>query len=93
MGIAVDATAGKMYWTSWTSDSDHDRIVQRANLDGSDVETLRGGVALDIALDIQGGKMYLANWSEIQRADLDGSNAEDLITVRAWHGGIALALR
>ena len=59
--------------------------IQRANLDGSNVEDLvTSGLRSppSIALDIAGGKMY---WTDvdgdnIQRANLDGSNVEDLIT-------------
>lgn len=89
-GIAVDAASGKMYWTS--RGSDRWRIVQRANLDGSDVEILRGGGGFGIALDVEYGKMYLANFSAIQRADLNGSNVEDLVTETRFLGGIAIDL-
>ena len=71
---------GKMYWV--------DRIeakIQRANLDGSQVEDLvTTGLEqpTDLALDLDEGKMY---WTDrltdrIQRANLDGSQVEDLVT-------------
>ena len=88
-GIAVDAAGGKMYWT----DYDAGRI-QRANLDGSNVQTIvtRGLESPNgIALDVAGGKMYWTDYGEtgvgarfgaekIQRANLDGSNIETLVT-------------
>ena len=98
-GIALDVTNEKMYWTNNSG-----RLIQRANLDGSNVEDLittglyepRG-----IALDVGRGKMYWTHYyynrrysryeGKIQRANLDGSNVEDLITIgnsSPW--GIAL---
>ena len=71
---------GKMYWVDrWTAK------IQRANLDGSEVEDLvTTGLEepTDLALDVAGGKMY---WSDrltdkIKRANLDGSQIEDLVT-------------
>jgi hypothetical protein len=36
LGIALDLSSGKMYWTNWT----YPRKIQRANLDGSEVEDI-----------------------------------------------------
>ena len=88
-------SAPKMYWTK---EDAYD--IQRANLDGSNVEDLvtirpdyRG--VKGIALDVAGGKMYWANLHDgkIQRANLDGSNIEDLVTGLRTPNGIALDLR
>ena len=82
VGIALDVSGGKMYWTiSYFRDK-----IQRSNLDGSGVEDLVttriGTYSLlgprGIALDVSGGKMY---WTEdgtykIQRSNLDGSGVE-----------------
>ena len=71
----------KLYWTDWGTDK-----IQRADLDGSNVEDLVSDAGLDgpdgLALDQSGGKIYWTNVgsNKIQRADLDGSNVEDLIT-------------
>ena len=71
----------KLYWSDWGTDK-----IQRADLDGSNVEDLVSGAGLNgpdgLALDMAGGKMYWtdAGTAKIQRADLDGSNVEDLIT-------------
>ena len=72
----------ELYWT----DAGRDKI-QRANLDGSNVEDLVDSAdGLDgpvgITLDVAGGKMYWTEWEKdkIRRANLDGSNIEDIIT-------------
>ena len=71
----------KLYWTDWGTDK-----IQRADLDGSNVEDLVSDAGLDgpdgLALDQSGGKIYWTNVgsNKIQRADPDGSNVEDLIT-------------
>ena len=61
-----------------------DKEIWRANLDGSGDEQLVSGLdnPQGIAVDAAGGKMYWgdAGNQEIQRADLDGTNVEDLIT-------------
>ena len=70
----------KLYWTDWGTDK-----IQRADLDGSNVEDLVSDAGLNgpdgLALDLSGGKIYWTNVgsNKIQRADLDGSNVEDLI--------------
>ena len=54
IGIALDISGGQMYWTSGCK-------IQRANLDGSNVEELvpsSTGIKEGIALDIDGNKMY-----------------------------------
>ena len=86
-GVALDVARGKMYWTDWDATTDR---IQRANLDGTNIETLiptgsglltPGGIALDVA----GGKMYWTDYirGSIQRANLDGTNIETLISVNA----------
>ena len=76
----VPESRGRMYWTDWDTDK-----IQRANLDGSQVEDLVTS-GLDspsgLALDVSGGKMYWldAGTDKIQRANLDGSLVEDLVT-------------
>ena len=70
--------------------------IQRANLDGSQVEDLVTGLSgpLGIALDVQGGRIYWTeNWTDkIQRANLDGSHVEDLAMGLRPARGIALFL-
>ena len=94
--IALDVAGGKMYWTdSGTGgpNSLEDDKIQRANLDGSNVETLltfqnQLRVPRGIALDVAAGKMY---WTDIvrdriRRANLDGTEAEDLVLTRTIAG-------
>ncbi len=77
IGIALDVEGGKIYW----ADS-RQRLVQRADLNGQNVETLFDPIVKQphgIALHLD--KMY---WTDavkgtIQRADLDGQNLEVLI--------------
>ena len=90
-GTALDVTAGKIYWTDNYFEfgglrSVAARKIQRANLDGSEVEVLvtsrQRNHSYGIALDVAAGKMYWidAGTDEIQRANLDGSEVEVLVT-------------
>ncbi|MFC1980245.1 hypothetical protein ACFLVS_05310 [Chloroflexota bacterium] len=85
--VVAAAQGSKMYWTDSATDK-----IQRANLDGSNVDDLVTGLGnpRGIALDIAGGKMYWTDsgTNKIQRADLNGSNVEDLVT--GLSAGIAL---
>ena len=94
-----------MYWTVGPFATDGHGKIQRANLDGTHVETLVSGLILNpdyITLDVPGGKMYwsMAGYSggtdesKIQRANLDGTNVENVITSLNFGlpGGIALAV-
>lgn len=70
----------KIYWVD-----DGTNKIQRANIDGSNVEDLVTS-GLDrpyaIALDVSNDKMYWTDFGtdKIQRANLDGTNIEDLVT-------------
>ena len=100
----LDVGGGKVYWSKrdWMDET----TIQRTELDGSNTEVLVTGVGplWKFALDLAGGKMY---WMEdndpvggkskqfkgtIRRADLDGSNVEDLIDgIRSpWYFDFAL---
>ncbi len=94
--IALDTTEGKMYWTDSGTGGPNaleDDKIQRANLDGSNVETLltfqnQLRVPRGVALDMTAGKMY---WTDIvrdriRRANLDGTEAEDLVLTRTIAG-------
>ena len=80
VGIALDLKQSKMYWT----DVFIDGKIYRSNLDGSDMEVIIGTVAdrEGLALDVDGGKMYWTDRSlqRIQRANLDGTQEETVIT-------------
>jgi hypothetical protein len=92
-GIAPDLAGGKMYYLAGNTP---DRIIQRANLDGTGVQTLVGSPSGKrfIALDLADGKMYWtdAETDKIQRANLDGTGVEDLVTGIPGPSGIALDL-
>jgi uncharacterized Ntn-hydrolase superfamily protein len=82
-GLAVDRAGGRIFFVD---NGTGIQAVLRAELDGSALTKLGiTGVVdpIEIALDPQGGKVY---WTEIgppprvRRANLDGTNAEDVIT-------------
>jgi hypothetical protein len=91
VGLALDLAGGKMYW----SDQGHGTI-NRANLDGSNLEVLVDGqsVPRHLALDLPGGRMYWTNGTsgDIRRAHLDGSGQEIVISGLISPIGIALDL-
>ena len=93
VGIALDMSGGKIYLTDRDRYLHRDHAgknsIRRANLDGTNIETLVTGgptVKEGITLDSAGGKMYWVEWGDsidadkIQRANLDGTNVEDLVT-------------
>jgi hypothetical protein len=90
-GLVVDSAGGKMYWADQTAGR-----IQRANLDGSNVETLLSGFAVGalkgIEIDPAAGKMYWTNSvaQKIQRANLDGSGVQDLVTLQTGLWDVAL---
>ncbi len=84
--IALDIPGGKIYWTDYVVD-----VVQRANLDGTNIQTLfSAGANMNpggIALDLKQGKIYwgqdddvLKHIASIRRMNLDGSNQETVIS-------------
>ena len=76
--VGQDTTLSHIYWTDRSTHK-----IQRANLDGSNIETLIIGDYLfwpsGLTLDIDGGKMYWTNGRKIQRANLNGSYIEPLM--------------
>jgi sugar lactone lactonase YvrE len=82
-GIAFDTMNGKIYWS--TSITSTEGEILRADLDGSNVETVVTGANKPgpIALDIAGGKIYWTDYTVdmVRRADLDGSEVENLYVV------------
>ena len=87
--------ATKVYWTTIEG-----HTIQRANLDGSDVEDVVTGLGYlleAVAVDSTEGKLYWTNnvWgysgrSYVQRANFDGSNVETIVELRGQSDGIAL---
>lgn len=93
LGLAVDEERNKLYWTTTEGK------IMRANLDGSEIETLIEGLCgigflTDIVLDVEENKMYWGNDSDCQvmlrRANLDGSELENLLYGPFPPSGIAL---
>lgn len=94
--FAVDNVGSKIYWTA--SDASTVMVIQRANLDGSNVETLVSspytyGGYRGITLDVAAGKMYwidnTAYNNKIRSANLDGTNIQDVVT---GSGGVQWAM-
>ena len=86
--MALDLSSEKIYW------GDHDGM-ERANLDGSNVEGVGGFDIHAIAVDGDGGKIYMGegNGGRILRTDLDGLSVEVLAEPDSgWIEGLALDL-
>lgn len=87
--IALDVQRKKMYWVNDMLDH-----IQRANLDGSDVEDLVTSWTFSnaLTLDRNRGKIYWTDYSmnAIRRANLDGSHVEDLVTTMGEPVSLAL---
>ena len=79
--IALDLVRGNAYYELWSE------YIFRSDLDGQNAEEVidrpDSDPLTEIALDVDGGKIYWANPSTqtIQRADLDGQNIEEVLTV------------
>jgi hypothetical protein len=91
-GMALDLVQGKIYWTAGGAPDDNQGDfcptveagrVQRADLDGTAVETLVTGlkVPVGIALDPAASEMYWVDLCtrKVQRANPDGTGIEDLV--------------
>jgi hypothetical protein len=105
-GIAVNVSAGQVFWTNMGVPSADDGTIMRANLDGSSVTTVvpSGGTFTpkQLKIDTKNGKLY---WSDregmrVMRSNLDGSRVEPLVITGStatdrqdastWCVGIAL---
>lgn len=79
MDVAVDPVHDKIYWSL----RGRETAIKRANLDGTEMETIVGQVEgpQGLALDPAAGKIYWVDWlaQKVQRANLDGSALEDLV--------------
>ena len=76
-----------IYWTNRSG------RIQRIRANSSDLENLVTDVCspIGIALDIFSGQMYWTSGCKIQRANLDGSNVEELVpSSQGIKEGIAL---
>ena len=74
-GLAVDAANGKLYWIEQASDNAWK--IQRANLNGSNVQRVKAlsDASHSLAIDAGARKLYWVNTrGSIQRIDLNGQN-------------------
>jgi len=84
--LALDVSGGKVYWSD-RGDVANEVVspkIMRANLDGSDVETLVSDDLISpvgMVLDTAKGKMYFTDRfaNNIKRANLDGSDVEIVV--------------
>lgn len=81
--VAYSPITDRIYWTDIELG-----LVQSANADGSGVNTLLTGLDAPngIAVDGAGGKIYWTEVGFIRRANLDGSEVEDLVNTEALFG-------
>ena len=81
-GVAVDPAGGKVYWIEQTGD--RSGRLQRANLDGTDVELVKQLTSdpHGLTVDTVNRKLYLTNgWGKVQRMNLNGSRFEPNLIV------------
>jgi DNA-binding beta-propeller fold protein YncE len=81
-GICIDAVHGEIYWAGG---SNGNGVIQRANLNGSQVETLVSsglGCPSAIVLDQVHNKILWSDFNKqrLQRANLDGTGVENILT-------------
>lgn len=86
LDVALDAVDGKLYFT--------ETGLQRADLDGANLELVVSDFADGIALDLTAGYVYWANRSAdvIRRARLDGSDVQNVVVGLNLPRKVALAL-
>src|ERR1700761_7866781 len=84
-GIAVDVTAGHIYWTNMGHPAANDGSIERADLDGQNRRTIvpEGSTFTPKQLQLEktSGKLYWCDREgmRLMRADVDGSNIETLV--------------
>ena len=85
--IALDLVRDKVYWTDsgriLRDDLDDPNRGNREDYEYDEYDEILSGFSstLSIALDVEGGKMYWTDAETIRRADLDGQNIEEVLTV------------
>jgi hypothetical protein len=83
-GIALDNN-GRMFWTDVNND-----VIQSADLDGSNVQTVLNQDGWGIAIDCAARQMYWSVTSGIRRANLDGSNVQTIVTGLTWSSAVTV---
>lgn len=88
-GLALDLVHRKMYWTTWI-----ERNVVRADLDGSNVESIAefDGVSGFVSVDALAGYVHWPAGASLFRCDLDGSNPQSrqALNMISAYKGIAI---
>ena len=86
--LTIDAVSRKLYISDSPGTNDPEGRILRANLDGTDMETVRSGIRsgpVGIGVDPYGGKVYYARYnfnaptSRIHRLNLDGTGIETVV--------------
>jgi len=98
VGMALDVDGGKMYWSQ--KGSGNNGRIFRANLDGSQIETLFDNLPepIDIDLDLGRRMMYWTDRGDppagntVSRAPMDTGKGKQEILVRGLKEGIGIAL-
>ena len=83
--------SGKMYWTLGLAHPGPSNKIQRADLDGTNVETVVDAGYNASGILIRGNKMYWVDRWGIRQANLDGSNVRTIVSEHsndlAFHRG------
>jgi low density lipoprotein receptor-related protein 5/6 len=84
-GLAFDAVARQLYWSGAFGSSAPGNRIQRGSVDTLQIEDIGSDATQGpwgIALDIDRGMIFWADFHSltIRRADLDGSNSEEVVT-------------
>jgi len=94
-GLSLDLVNSKVYWTNATNTANNPTL-QRANLDGTNIQTLfTGSDATSVEVDSVGSKIYWtqginSNVNTLRRANLDGSSPQTLFTAPVQMSGSGL---
>src|SRR5712692_7347439 len=84
-GLAVDVTAGHLYWTNMGNPKANDGSIFRSDLDGGNMTTIIAPgdtfTPKQLQIDKPNGKLYWCDREgmRVMRANLDGSKIETLI--------------
>src|SRR6185295_1017065 len=98
-GVTLDRAAGKIYWTNQSPAGTPPGSVRRANLDGTNTETVVDNQANPIGVAINAGRIYWSNLGQCcsgpgairvaNLADVSGTTT-DLFSGESGPGGVAI---
>ncbi|UCC31528.1 MAG: SMP-30/gluconolactonase/LRE family protein, partial [Phycisphaerales bacterium] len=80
LGITLWSDGDRLYWSGGNTGSNGK--IRCSDLSGAGVADLITGLPGPAGIDLVGGKIYWASFfgDKVKRADLDGSNVEDLVS-------------